>query len=110
MGSKLLVIIATGEKEKALTGLMFAKNAWGGAWFEDIKIVFFGPSEKLIVQDGEVADEVKAISVIGESLACKAISDKEGISEEIEKFGLRVVGVGPVISKFINEGYIPMVW
>jgi hypothetical protein len=106
----LLVIIATAEKEKALTALMFVKNAWGGAWFDDVKVVFFGPSEKLIAQDEEVAGEVRNISVIGESFACITISNKDGTTEKIREIGLTLVGVGPVISKLINDGYVPMVW
>jgi len=110
MSKRLLIVIATADREKALAGLMYAKNAWAAAWFEDVKVVFFGPSEKLIVRDDEVANEMQKASVIGESFACKAISEKEGISEDLEKLGLTVVGVGPIVSKFINEGYVPMVW
>ena len=110
MNSKLLVIIATGEKEKALTGLMYARNTLKQGWLEDVKIVFFGPSEKLIVQDEQVANEVKNIAVMGESFACKAISDREGFSGEVEKLGVKVEYVGSVISNFIKNGYLPIVW
>jgi len=110
MRSKLLVIIATKDKEKALSGLMYARNAWGGAWFDDVKVVFFGPSEKLMVNDEEVEEAVKNIKVVGEIFACKAISNRENISEEIEKLGVTVMGVGSVISNFIKDGYVPMVW
>lgn len=110
MSSKLLVIIATGEKEKALTGLMYARNALKKGWLDDVKIVFFGPSEKLIVQDEQVANEVKDIAVIGESFACKFISDREGFSDEVEKLGVKVEYVGSIISNFIKKGYLPMVW
>jgi hypothetical protein len=110
MSSKLLVIIATREKEKALTGLMYARNAMKRSWLEDVKVVFFGPSERLIVQDEQVADEVKDIALLGETFACKAISDMEGFSEEVEKLGVKVEYVGSVISNLIKEGYLPMVW
>ena len=49
MSLKVLVIIATGEKEKALAGLMYAGNALKFGWLEDLKVVLFGPSERLIV-------------------------------------------------------------
>lgn len=110
MGSKLLVIIATGEKEKALAGLMYARNAMKRGWMEDVKVVFFGPSERLIVQDEQVADEVKDLALIGESFACKAISDRENLSAEVEKLGVKVEYVGSIISNLIKEGYLPMVW
>jgi hypothetical protein len=107
---KLLIIISTGNKEKALAGLMYAKNAWAASWFDDIKIFFFGPSEKLILDDIEVVKEIDRISIMGESYACKAISEKQNLSKALENKGIKVIGVGPIISKFINQGYIPMVW
>jgi len=110
MSSKLLVIIATGEKEKALTGLMYARNALKLGWMEDVKIVFFGPSERLIVQDEQVLNEVKNIAVMGELFACKTISDRKGISGEVERLGVKVEHVGSIISNFIKDGYLPMVW
>ena len=110
MNSKLLVIIATGDKEKALTGLMYARNAMNRGWLADVKIVFFGPSERLIVQDEQVADEVKDIVLLGELFACKAISDREGLSEEVGKLGVKVEYVGSIISNLIKDGYLPMVW
>jgi hypothetical protein len=110
MSSKLLVIIATGDKKKALTGLMYARNALKRSWLEDVKIFFFGPSEKLITEDQDVSVEVKEMASMGECFACKAISDKEGFSGDIEKLGVKVEYVGSIISDYIKDGYIPMVW
>ena len=43
MCSKLLVIIATGDREEALAGLMYARNVLKNKWLNDIKVVFFRP-------------------------------------------------------------------
>ncbi len=110
MKSKLLVIIATGEKGKALTGLMFAYNAIKNKWFTDIQVQFFGPFENLVIFDEQVTSEVRKITEIGQVLACKYISDRENISEKLESLGVSVEYVGPVITELINDGYIPMVW
>lgn len=110
MSSKLLIIIATGNKEKALTGLMYAKNTIKREWIEEVKIVYFGPSEKLIQTDSDVANEAIEIANLCESYACKAISDREGISEYIDKMGVKIEYVGSIISDYIKQGYVPMVW
>jgi len=110
MNSKLLVIIATGDREKALAALMYARNAIKQGWLEDVKIVFFGPSERLIVEDKEVSNRAKEIAAIGETFACKAISDKEDLSADVKKLGVKVEYVGSIISHFIENGYLPMVW
>ena len=57
----------------------------------------------------ELGDEVKDIALIGESFACKAISDREGVSGELEKLDVKVEYVGSIISNLIKEGYLTMV-
>ncbi|UCD45681.1 MAG: hypothetical protein JSV27_04135, partial [Candidatus Bathyarchaeota archaeon] len=63
MSTKTLVVVATGDREKALTALMYAGNALKRQWLEDVKIVFFGPSERLLATDEEVAAKVRARAV-----------------------------------------------
>ena len=110
MNSKLLVIIATGDKAKALTGLIYAKNAILRKWMDDVKVVYFGPSEQLMYSDPDVANAAIEIADMSESFACKAISDREGISEKIDGMGVKVEYVGTIISDYIKDGYTPMVW
>ena len=104
------MIIATKEKEKALTGLMYAKNAIENNWLEDIKVIFFGPSESLMVNDEDIRNYAIKIADKSECLACKYISDKEEISSEIEELGVGIEYVGSIISDLIEKGYVPMVW
>jgi hypothetical protein len=108
--SKLLVIVATSDKEKALAALMYAGNALRRGWMDDVKVVFFGPSERLIVEDEEVSARAREISKAVGSFACKAISDRQEISGEIEDLGVKVEYVGTIVSDFIKSGYVPMVW
>lgn len=110
MSSKLLVILASGEKETVLTGLMYARNAIKRGWMEDVQVVFFGPSEKLMVEDAQVSDAAKEMVEMTNCRACKAISDREDISGKVEELGVKVEYVGSVISDLIKEGYTPMVW
>ena len=89
---------------------MYAKNAIMRKWMDDVKVVYFGPSEKLMYSDSDVASAAIEIAGMGETFACKAISDKEGISEKIDEMGVKVEYVGTVISDYIKDGYVPMVW
>jgi hypothetical protein len=106
----LLIIIATGDREKALAGLMYSKNALKRDWLRNVKVVYFGPSEKLIVEDSLLRDKALEVANLGECFACKSISDRDDVSEKIDKMGINVEYVGSIISKFIKEGYAPMVW
>ncbi|MFP4143440.1 MAG: hypothetical protein ACLFT7_08890 [Thermoplasmata archaeon] len=108
--SKLLIVLSTGEREKALTGLMYAKNAIEQKWIEKIQVIFFGPIENLMVKDEEIREYAEAIAEQTECIACKYLSDRDNISEDIEELGMDVDYVGSIISDYIREGYVPMVW
>ena len=110
MSSKLLVIIATGDREKAIAGLMYTRNVLKYKWLDDVKVVLFGPSEKLAAHDDKVAWFIKEITDKSDCFACKAISDTDGVSGKLAEAGIAVEYVGAIVSNAIKEGYVPMVW
>lgn len=110
MSSKLLIIIATGEKEKAQTGLMYARNAIKNRWLDDIKVIFFGPSERVVTKDKDLSKQVQEIAQLSECIACKYIADNEGLSDHLANLGLKIEYVGSIISNLIKNEYVPMVW
>jgi len=110
MSDKLLVIISTGDREKALTALMYAKNNIKYGWLSEVKVIFFGPSENLLVSDSDVRDSAIELANLGETLACKLLSDRDGITKRIESIGIEVDYVGTIIADFLRDGYTPMVW
>lgn len=110
MSAKILVIFASAEKEKVLTGMMYARNAVTQKWLDEVKIVFFGPIEKLMVEDEEVREAAIKLTEVSECVACKAISEEKAITEKLSKLGVKVEYVGSIISNYMKKGYTPMVW
>lgn len=108
--SKVIVVISTDEKEKALTGLLYATNALKKNWLEDVKVFFFGPFEKLVAQDKEVQEKVNELQKYSTPSACKFISDNDQITVSLETLGYEVDYIGVTISEFIKKGYVPMVF
>jgi len=45
---KILIILSTAEREKAMAGLMLAKNTQENHWFDEVRVVLFGPVERLL--------------------------------------------------------------
>ena len=108
---EIVVIISTGEVEKAKTGLMYALNAVLQNWMSDVKLIFFGPSQNLLIQDPEVQDFVLQFQKAqGTIMACKFLAERDKNSEEIASRGIQVESVGSIISDLIKEGYIPLIW
>ena len=110
MTAKIVIVISTGEKEKALTGIMYAFNAQKNKWLDDVKVIFFGPFEDLVCEDHEVAELAAQLLEFETPIACKRLSDNAGISDKLEKLGYQVEYVGTIISGLIKQGYAPMVF
>lgn len=110
MGSKILVIVSTGDKDTVLSALMYAGAAIRNKWMDDVKVIYLGPSEILMVEDEAVAAKVREINEASLCYACQTISDREGISEKISEIGLQVELVGARVSDLIKNGYVPLVW
>ena len=111
MSNNILVIIATGDIVKARTGVMYAVNSYKNEWVDDVKLVFFGPAESLLLDDEEIQKYLGEFQFLEQNvIACKAVSDDIGISEDLEKLDVIVDYVGKPISDYIGAGYTPMVW
>jgi hypothetical protein len=107
MATKLFVILSSGDREVALeVGLIYPLNAMKKKWLDDVKLIFFGPSEKIAAYDAEVQRKIKELQETGiEVLACKWCADRMEITGELEKIGVKVVYVGPIISELIKDGW-----
>ncbi len=107
MATKVFVIVADADREKALeVGLVYPLNCAKFKWLDEIKVIFFGPSEKLAAYDSQVQARIKDIKSYGvEVFACKWCADRMDITPQLEAQGITVLYVGPVISQLIKDGW-----
>jgi hypothetical protein len=107
VADKVFVVIASQDKEVVLEpGLLYPFNAVTKGWMQEVKIIFFGPSEKLAAADQEVQDRLKeAMSAGIPVMACKRCADGFGLTGTLEALGLEVIYVGDVISDLLKEGW-----
>jgi len=111
MSDKIIAIISTGEAGKARTGVMYAINALKHGWLEEVKLIFFGPAEQLMLEDTEIQSMLKEYQHMEETaVACKFIADRDGVSQQIDTLGVKVEFVGKLISDYVKQGYVPFVW
>jgi len=109
--ARVMIVIASGEREKAWTGLLYAQWAVGSGYLNSVRVFLWGPAEELVTRDMELKTMVEEIINLGETIyVCKACADRYGISGELEKMGCRVEYVGPVSTKFIRQGYTVFNW
>jgi hypothetical protein len=107
MADKVFVIIADADREKALeVSLIYPLNCTKNTWLKEVKVILFGPSEKLAAFDKQVQEKIQDIKGFGaEVLACKWCADRMNITPQLEAQGIKVAYVGPVISELIKDGW-----
>jgi len=107
MASKVFALISNADREVALeVGLIYPLNAAKKGWMDEVKVIFFGPSEKVVANDVEVQGRIKELLEAGvEVLACKWCADRMGLTEKLEATGVKVVYVGSIIYELLKEGW-----
>ena len=102
---KLVIVWTSGDREVALKMVfMYTFNSRRFGWWEDITLVVWGPSAKLLSEDEELQDYISKIKDAGVTLkACKACADQYGVSSKLESLGITVKYMGE-LTDYIKEG------
>jgi hypothetical protein len=107
MANKLFIVLASGDRDVALeVGLFYPLTVAKEKWMEEVKVILFGPSEKLVAQDKKVQKRIKRLQKAGiEILACKYCADRMGVSEILEGLGIKVVYVSSMMAQMLKDGW-----
>jgi hypothetical protein len=102
---KLVILWTSGDREVALKMVfMYTFNAKKREWFDDITLVVWGPSAKLLTEDEELQEYMAKIMDAGVTVkACKGCSDQYGVSEKLEELGITVLYIGKELSDYLKE-------
>ena len=105
---KLVVVWTSADREVALKMVfMYTLNSKKYKWWDDITLLVWGPSAKLLSEDKELQDYIKKIKESGtEVLACKSCADQYGVSDKLEQIGITVRYTGVDLTNFIKERYV----
>jgi len=104
---KLVVIWTSGDPEVAKKMVfMYTYNAKKYGWWEDITLVVWGPSAKLLTKDKELQESIIKMKEIGINLlASKGCSDQYDVSDDLENLGIEVKYIGVELTDFIKGDY-----
>lgn len=106
--NKLVVVWTSGDKEVAMKMVfMYTYNAKKYGWWDDITLLVWGPSSKLLSEDKELQDYIKEMKEVGVNLlACKGCSDLYEVSDDLEKLGITVKYTGKDLTDFIKNRHV----
>ncbi len=104
---RLLVVWTSSDREVALRMLfMYTRNAKRMGWWDDVRLLIWGPSAKLLSEDEELKAYIRDMKDIGiELIACKACSDGYGVSDALSDLGVEVMYVGELFTEMLQDGW-----
>jgi hypothetical protein len=110
--SKLLVIWSSADREVALHNVfMYTHNAKKQGWWEEVRLMIWGPSDRLLVEDAELQEKLRAMQADGvEVMACKACADRLGVGEALSALGVQVFYAGRALTDMLKEGWVTLTY
>ena len=103
---KLVVLWTSGDPEVAeKVCFMYTHNAKIQGWFDEVTLVVWGPSAKLLAQNPDLQKRVKAMIEDGIKVeACVACADMYGVAQDLRDMGIDVKGMGVPLTGYLKSG------
>jgi hypothetical protein len=104
---KLVVLWVSGDPVVAEKScLMYTHAAKKNAWFDEVVLIVWGSSSRLLAENEVLQKKVKAMIEDGVILeACIACSESLGVTKELKALGIDVKGMGVPLSNYLKSGY-----
>lgn len=102
---RLAVLWTSGDPEVAhKVCFMYTHNAKRAGWFNEVQLIIWGPSSKLLSEDKSLQDAIKAMMADGLDVkACKACADSYGVSDKLEALGIEVRYMGVPLTNILKS-------
>jgi len=103
----LAVLWVTQDKEVARSMVfMYTRNSKLKGWWGQVRLIVWGPSANLLANDVELQAELEGLKSAGvELLACKACTDRYGVSDKLTELGIEVLYMGAPLTGMLKEGW-----
>ena len=105
--NKLAMLWTSGDPEVAeKMGFMYIYNAKKRGWFEEVTLIIWGPSSKLLSENKMLQDYVKKMQEAGVKVqACIACARMYGVDEKLADMGIEVKGMGVPLTNYLKNGW-----
>ena len=104
---KLGVLWTSGDPDVAhKVCFMYTLNAKKQAWFDEVNLIVWGPSSRLLAGDKDIQAKVKEMQQAGVVVeACQACADSYGVSGKLRQLGIEVKYMGVPLSNMLKSDY-----
>ena len=103
----LVVVWSSGDPDVAEKAcLMYAHAAKKYKWFNEVILVVWGPSEKLLAENDMLKNKIASMQVDGIIVqACVACANMYGVADELKVCEVDVRGMGGPLTKYLKQDY-----
>ena len=104
---KLAVLWTSGDPDVAhRVAFMYAHTAKKAGWFDEVTLIVWGPSQRLLVGDKDLQKKIKEMQADGVVVeACIACAMSFGIVEELKAIGISVKPMGLPLTNYLKTGW-----
>ncbi len=105
--TKLAVVWTSGDPEVAQkVCFMYTQAAKKARWFDEVLLVVWGPSSRLLAGDKELQAAVKAMIADGVVVqACVVCADMYGVADTLRQMGIEVKPMGQPLSDMLKTDW-----
>jgi hypothetical protein len=105
--NKLAVLWTSGDPDVAEKMVfMYTCNAKKQGWFDEVVLIVWGPSAKLLSENKMLQDYIKKMQDAGIKVeACIACAKMYGIDQKLVEMGIDVKGMGGPLTNYLKEGW-----
>jgi hypothetical protein len=102
---RLAVLWTSGDPDVAhRVCLMYTHVAKTAEWFDEVLLIVWGPSQKLLAADKDVRDKVKAMQEDGIQVqVCIFCAETYGLTEQLRELGFEVKPMGVPLTDVLKS-------
>lgn len=84
--------------------MMYAKNSILHSWWENVTVIIWGATAKLVAENAVIQEEIKLTQNIGVKFsACVACARQLGVVTQLESLGIEVISWGPPLTDILKN-------
>jgi hypothetical protein len=102
----LLILWTSDDRDTALDmALLYGLNGKLNDWWDEVTLLVWGASQRLLAEDREVQEKVAEMTYAGvRVLACRRCAEDLGLDEELAALGCKVFFSGEFLTDWLKSG------
>ncbi len=101
---ELTVLWTSGDRDVALNmGFMYTRAAKSMKWWDEVTLIVWGPSQKLLASDPALQAEIRKMKKAGVKVqACIACASRYKLVKKLRSLGVEVKPMGPPLTRALQ--------